>query len=508
MARKERDESVELEIERLDTEARGVGRSPEGQVVFVPDALPGQRVRVRLGKRKKTWAEARLLEVLRPGTDQVEPRCVHFWTCGGCRLQHLDYPAQLAAKTAQVRDALVRLGHFPDPPVEDCEPSPDVYGYRNKMEYSFGDRRWLDREEMEARWKREAKVLRRAARAQGDASGAKEAAGGPAKGSARRDGRTNRDRDFALGLHPRARWDRVIQLEECHLPEERSVEVLRHVQEATLRSRRGAYSTRTHQGYWRFLVVRQGVRTGQWLVDLITAPSREGHGEVEALARSLQAVFPDLTTITHTISSSKAAVATGEEHRVLYGPGYIEDQVGGLTFRLSPRAFFQTNTAAAERLYTMAVEAAGLTGTERIFDVYCGTGTIALLLAASSAEVVGCEVVSEAVADARENAERNGITNARFVEGDAALLLREMAADGKPDVVVFDPPRAGLHPDARADLLNLLPERVVYVSCHAATLARDLREFVDGGYRLEQVRPIDLFPHTAHVESVARLTKV
>jgi 23S rRNA (uracil1939-C5)-methyltransferase len=456
----------ELEIERLDSEARGVGRTPEGRVVFVTDALPGQRVRVRLGRGRKKWAEGRLLDVLRESPHRVEPPCVHFWSCGGCRLQHLDYPQQLEAKTAQVREALVHLGLQTDPPVAACEPSPRRWGYRNKMEYSFGEQRWLEAGEL---------------------------------GAADRTG---------LGLHPRGRWDRVIHLRECRLPEPRSVELLHRVQGAVERSRRPAYSTKTHSGYWRFLVVRQGVRTGQWLVDVITAPSREGHGEVEALARSLAADFPDLTTLTHTLSSSPAAVATGEEHRVLFGPGWIEEEVGGLRFRLSPRSFFQTNTEAAERLYGMAAEAAGLSGRERVWDVYCGTGTIALLLAGLAAEVVGFESEPTAVADARENAERNGIGNVRFVERDAAALPVSGISEEPPDVVVVDPPRAGLHPDARTGLLELSPPRIVYISCNPATLARDVQEFITGGYRLDSVRPIDLFPHTAHVESVTCLTRV
>ena len=488
----------ELEIERLDSEGRGVGRTPEGRVVFVTDALPGQRVRVRLGRGRKKWAEGRLLEVLRESPHRVEPPCVHFWSCGGCRLQHLDYPQQLEAKTAQVREALIHLGRQTDPPVAACEPSPRRWGYRNKMEYSFGEQRWLEPGEFGET----------GASRPPDASGTSEVSGRPgtsgAPGVPHAPGAADRT---GLGLHPRGRWDRVIHLRECHLPEPRSVEILRHVQRAPECSRRPAYSSRTHSGYWRFLVVRQGVRTGQWLVDVITAPSREGHGEVESLVRSLLAEFPDLTTITHTISSSPAAVATGEEHRVHFGPGWIEEEVGGLRFRLSPRSFFQTNTEAAERLYELAGEAAGLSGLERVWDVYCGTGTIALLLARFSAEVIGFESEPAAVIDARENAERNGIGNVRFVEGDAAALPVSGISEEPPDVVVVDPPRAGLHPEARNRLLELSPPRIVYISCNPATLARDVQEFVTGGYRLDSVCPIDLFPHTAHVESVTLLTR-
>jgi 23S rRNA (uracil1939-C5)-methyltransferase len=461
---------MELEIDRLAYGGSGLGRTVDGLVIFVEDALPGQRVVAQIRKVKKHFAYARLTEVLRQSPQACEPRCAHFGSCGGCRLQHLDYAVQIAAKGEQVRDILERIGGFDDPPVEPAIPSPALYGYRNKMEYSFGDVRWLEPDEME-------------------------------------EPQSVPDRDFALGLHPRGRWNRIIHLRECHLPSPRSVEIMKLVQESTGKSGLKPYTTKTNTGYWRFLVVREGVRTGQWLVDLITSDEPKARGEVDALARRIKAVFPEVTAITHTTSRSKAAVATGDEVRVLVGPGYIEEEIGGLRFRISPRAFFQTNTAGAERLYREARALAGLGGDELVYDVYCGTGTIALLMAAQAGRVVGFELEPSAVADARANAELNGLENAEFVQGDAAKLLREGPVWGEPDVIVLDPPRAGLLPDVRRLVPGLGASRIVYVSCNPTTLAADLSEICMNGYRLRIVKPLDMFPHTPHVECVSLLTR-
>lgn len=463
-----RKEIIELDIESLAFGGRGIGRTDEGIAVFVDDALPGQRVSARILKVKKRYAEARLVEVIRRSPEEVEPRCIHFGTCGGCRLQHLAYEAQLREKGDQVREALRRIGRFRGLETEPILPSPRIYGYRNKMEYSFGDSRWLTPEEME------------------------------------RSGSVP-DNDFALGLHPRGLWYRTLHLSECHLPDPFSVEILKSVQESTSRSRFRPYSTREHTGFWRFLTVREGVRTGQWLVDIITADEPAGAGEVETLASQLKAAFPGITTITHTLSRSKANVATGEKEQTLVGPGYIEEQVGGLTFRISPRAFFQTNTEGCEQIYETVVGLAGLTGKERVYDVFCGTGTIALLMASRAGEVVGIERTAAAVVDATANAKVNGIGNARFIEGDATQLLRDGPMWGEPDVIVLDPPRAGLHPDLRKVIPTLGAGRIVYVSCNPATLAADLNEICANNYRLEVVQPIDMFPHTPHVECVTLL---
>lgn len=459
---------VDLKIESLAFGGRGIGRTGEGMVVFVEDALPGQRIRASVTRIRKRYVEARLHEVVEESPHAVKPRCTHFGPCGGCRLQHLDYKAQLEEKEQQVREALIRIGGFTSPPVEQIIPSPRIYGYRNKMEYSFGNTRWLTPEEMDNK-------------------------------------KSVSDRDFALGLHPRGRWYRTIHLDECHLPSNLSVEILKVVQKSAVAGTYKPFSTGDQSGYWRFLVVREGVRTGQWLVDIITSDDSSAQGEVEALARHLKATFPQLTSVIHTISSTKSAIATGEKERILIGPGYIEEEVGGLRFRISPRAFFQTNTEGAERLYEEAIALAAPDNGERVYDVYCGTGTIALLMAARAGEVIGFELEPSAVIDARRNAEINDLDNALFVEGDAAVLLREGPAWGIPDLLVLDPPRAGLHPDMRKLVHALGARRMVYISCNPTTLSGDLAEICHHGYTLESVKPLDMFPHTPHVECVSSL---
>ncbi len=466
-----RGEYVEIEIDSLAYGGNGVGRTDDGLVVFVEDGLPGQLVSARLGKVKKKYAYATLAEVRRQSPYACEPRCVHFGPCGGCRLQHLSYDAQISAKGEQVRDAMARIGGFEDPPVENIIPSPSVYGYRNKMEYSFGTVRWLDDEEMEHM-------------------------------------ESVPNRDFALGLHPRRRWNRIIDIQECHLPTRLSTDIVKLVQESTSKSNYRPYTTKIHTGFWRFLIVREGVRTGQWLIDLVTSDEPQARGEVDALARHIKAAHPEVTTITHTINRSKAAVATGDEVDVLIGPGFIEEEIGDVRFRISPRAFFQTNTDGAERLYREAITLAALDGSEVVYDLYCGTGTITLLMARKAGRAVGFEIVPSAVSDARANADLNRIENAEFVAGDALELMREGARWGEPDVVVLDPPRAGLHPGVRTLVTDLGAGRIVYVSCNPTTLAADLSVMCMNGYRLEIVKPLDMFPHTPHVECVALLVAI
>jgi 23S rRNA (uracil1939-C5)-methyltransferase len=300
--------NIEIEIESLAFGGNGVGRTEDGLVVFVEDGLPGQLVKARLGKVKKNYAFATLDEVVRQSPHSCEPRCIHFGTCGGCRLQHLDYEMQVSAKGEQVRDTLQRIGGFEYPPVESAIPSPSIYGYRNKMEYSFGDVRWLDEEEMEHL-------------------------------------ESTAGRYFALGLHPRRRWNRIINLQQCHLPSPLSFEIVKLVQESASKSAYRPYTTKTHSGFWRFLIVREGVRTGQWMVDIITSDEPRAEGEVDALARRIKAVHPEVTTVTHTINRSKAAVASGDEERVVIGPGYIEESLPDLSTGLLPDQYRGSRTS-------------------------------------------------------------------------------------------------------------------------------------------------------------------
>lgn len=430
---------------------------PEGRVLFVDRGLPGDEIEARLTRVKRGWAEARLERVLKPGPDRIEAACPHVAICGGCRFQDLRYERQVEQKERQVREALVHLGGIADPVVRPIVPAAETFRYRNKMEFSF----------------------------------ARESDGAP-----------------VLGLHVRGAFDRVFPLETCLLPSALTVEIVKLTQRFARERRWSAYHPRLHDGVVRFLTVRDLPHTGECGVHLVASSGEVP--AVEAWAREVAALSPRVTTVTLLRNDSRANIAFGESERVLEGSGVVHERLLGLDFEASANAFLQTNSAQAEKLYAAAIEAARLDGTERVLDLYCGTGTLTLLFARAAREAIGVESVPAAVAAANRNAAANGIANARFVEGDSRRVLREWAQGRRggppaPDVVVVDPPRAGLHPRVVFRVAELKPRRVVYVSCNPGTLARDLRDFAGQGYALAEVTPFDLFPHTPHIECVARL---
>ncbi len=445
-------EELELRVDSLAYGGSGVARV-DGFVVFVRHALPGDTVRARVTKVKRGFAEAVAEEVLAPGPGRVDAPCPHFGACGGCRFQDLAYPEQIAAKEAQVRDALVRLGGFPEPPVEPIVPAGSQFHYRNKLEYSFT-----------------------------------QTADGP-----------------ALGFHRAGRWDEVLPIDVCLLTTELGNDIREAVQAWAREERLEAYDQATQTGYLRHLVVREGRNTGQALVQLVTAAGRkfeEGY-LVEVLRR-----FPEVQSVHWAVNDSPSEV-TNLPTTLLWGEEAIEEEILGLRFRIRPNAFLQTNTEMAEVLYATARDFAALTGVETVYDLYCGTGTIGLALAPHALTVWGVEISEESVACAIENAELNGIANAAFFAGNVSLALEELRErSGPPDVVVVDPPRAGLAGKALRRLGRLEASRIVYVSCNPTTLASDLKTLRDDfGYALLRCRPVDMFPHTPHIESVSLLER-
>jgi len=465
-------EELEVAVEKLAFGGKALARV-EGFVVFLDHALPGQVVRARIVRRKRQFAEAKVLEVLRQSPHYVEPFCGHFGTCGGCKWQDMDYAEQIQWKREQVRECLVHLAREDLIPVDPIVPSDHERYYRNKMEYTFSDRRWLLPSEI-----------------------------------ARED--VTHDRSFALGLHVPGFYDRVFNVEECFLQSPRSVEILRAVRDWCRKSGLPPYSVKTHEGFWRFLVIREAKRTGQTLVNIITAPHREKNEAVERLADHLSDSFPWMSTLVHSVTGKKAQVAFGETSRILRGPGFIEERLGSLTFRISAHSFFQTNPHAAEKLYDTVLEMADLSGNECVWDLYCGTGSIALYVAHRAREVLGFEVVEEAVQDAFVNAEINRIHNCRFVSGDLKDVIRSamsgLKGEGRPHVIITDPPRAGMHPTVLKAILEAAPRKVVTVSCNPSTLARDLSVLLEA-YEIERVQPFDFFPHTPHMECAVKLVR-
>ncbi|MEM6326504.1 MAG: 23S rRNA (uracil(1939)-C(5))-methyltransferase RlmD [Bacteroidota bacterium] len=468
-------------LARVGGEASGDGRG--GYVVFVAGAVPGDRVRARVFKRKRSFAEARLLEVLVPSDLRVTPRCEYFDACGGCKWQHVGYEHQLAMKRTQVENALVHEGgldlaqHGPDGTGVTVQPTVGVEGepyfYRNKMEFSFSAQRWLTDWEI--------------------ASG------------------ETLDKTFALGLHVPGRFDKVLDLTACYLQSEWSAALVNGVRAFAKEQGWAPWNVHEHTGYLRHLVLRTPAHTDERMVNLVT--SREDAARLGAFAEWLQREFPEATTLINTINSGKASTAFGEKEIVAFGPGVVHDLIGEHTFEIAPSAFFQTNTVQAERLYAIAAEMAHLQPDDLVYDLYCGAGTISMYVADRVRHVVGVELVEAAVENARVNMVENGVDNCTFVAGDMLKLFTPdfVTAHGQPDVLIVDPPRAGMHPKVTEQIARLRPERIVYVSCNPRTQAQDLRrlmESTENGYRVEAIQPVDLFPHTHHIENVIGLRRV
>jgi 23S rRNA (uracil1939-C5)-methyltransferase len=461
---------VDLCIEKLAFGGKALGRV-DGFVVFVEHAVPGQRVRVRITRKKARFAEAEVVQLLAQSPAYATPFCPHFGLCGGCQWQDLAYEEQLHWKKIHVQECLQHLAGLTPGDILPPVASPEQRYYRNKMEFAFAPRAWLP-------------------------------AGGP--------GENNRAAGsaVALGLHVGAAFDRIFNLEHCFLQSPQSTAIVAEVRRWCGQSGLAAYNTHTHRGFWRFLVLREGKRTAQTLVHLITTDQGDP-AAVEALAAHLVARFPVITSLVHSSRQTKAQVAVGESSRTLWGPGYIEEHLGDLRLRISANSFLQTNTAAAEGLYKAVSRLGEFSGDETVWDLYCGAGSIALHLASQVRRVVGFELIAAAVNDAYTNSRLNGLENCQFLAGDLKPRLRETLRAGgqpRPDVVVTDPPRAGMHPQVVEALREVAPRRIIYVSCNPATLARDLALLHDR-YDILTIQPFDLFPHTAHIECVARLDR-
>jgi 23S rRNA (uracil1939-C5)-methyltransferase len=456
-------ELLALDITDLALGGKALARH-EGRVVFVDRGVPGDRVRARVTRMRRAWAEARLESIETPAPTRIAAPCPHFrdQRCGGCRFQDLAYPAQLEAKERQVGETLVHLAGVETPRVRPIVPAPATFHYRNKMEFSFH----------------------------------------PAP-----------DGTPVLGLHERSTWDRVFELETCLLPSPLTVAIVRLTQRFARERRWRAYHPTRHEGVARFLTVRHLPSTGQCAVHLVAAS--DALAGLEAWAAAVASLSGDVRTVTLLLNNARANVAFGDQERLLVGGGVVVERLLGMEFEATANAFLQTNSAQAEALYACAIETAGVAGDDTVLDLYCGTGTLTLLMARHAGRAVGVESVPQAGTRARANAARNASANATFVEGESRPVLRAWArgeravpwGDQPPRVVVVDPPRAGLHPRVVFRIAELGPERVVYVSCNPATFARDVKDFAAHGYRLDEVTPFDLFPHTPHIECVGRLVR-
>lgn len=438
----------------------------EGWAVLVRGAFPGERVRVRLRRRRRSHGEAELLEVLSPAPDRVAPACPHHAVCGGCALQGLDPPSQTRWKAHQAIELLRRIGHVS--PEEAAEPwSGEPWFYRSKMEFTFGRRPWLTREEL--------------------------AAGRPFPP------------EPALGLHPSGRFDAVFDVLDCRLQSTLSNRIVAEARALARERALPSYDTRSDTGLLRHLVVRQASTSGDCLLAIV---AREDDPALDALAAAIRARVPEVTGIVATINRRRAMIAQGEEERLLTGSDRWRERVAGIDFTIGAASFFQSQTRGAEALVAEVLELARLSGGERLLDLYCGAGTFGLPLARAGARVTGIEIVEPAVTEARANALANGIEGAEFRCGAVEEKARQPWEEERWDLVLVDPPRSGLHPRALEKLAGLRTPRILYVSCNPSTLARDAGHLVaEAGYRARRLRVFDLFPQTPHLESVLLLER-
>ena len=454
---------VELEISDLAYGGKSVAKL-DGLVVLIKggagvyplttSGIPGDIVKVEIVKRKSNFAEAKILEIVKESDLRTKPVCSHFGLCGGCSWQDLKYEEQLKFKTKQVKESLKHIGGFSDFPIQEALGSDEMFYYRNKMEYAFAP---------------------------------------------------DPNKQLILGLHPRERFDKVFDLKECFLQSEKANQIVDFVREFAKQKKLIPYDFKERSGFLRFLAIREGKNTGMTMVNLVT-----NKGEFpfkDEFSSRLVSNFPFIKSIVRNINSKLANIAVGEEEELLGGERTITERLGKFKFEISSNSFFQTNTRQAEKLYEIVLNMADLKGDESVLDLYCGTGTISIFLSQNAKKVVGVESVKESVENAQRNAELNGVTNCEFVCGEVKKVLAKLVDDKQiPDLVVVDPPRVGLHKHVVKSLLKMRAPKIIYVSCNPSTLARDLKILCEEWYKLERVQPIDMFPHTYHIEAVVELT--
>ena len=451
-------------IEAVAAEGKALAHI-DGMVVFVEYAVPGDVVDIRVTKKKSHYMEGYVTKLIQPSPQRLDPFCSHFGICGGCRWQHLPYKMQLEAKRQQVYDQLVRIGHLDVPEIRPVLGSDKNRYYRNKLEFTFSSRRWfetpVDFEQLPE------------------------------------------NERIGLGFHVGRYFDRVLDIEHCWLQDSPSNEIRLFIKEYAIANGLKFYDIRQNQGYMRNIVIRNN-EAGD--VMLIVVFGYDDPSTRTPLLEALSERFPQITSLYYVVNTKLNDSIADQEPILFKGEDSIYEKMEDLTFKIGPKSFYQTNTAQAYKLYCTAREFAALTGSEVVYDLYTGTGTIAQFVSSKASKVIGIEYVPEAIADARENARNNGIDNCEFFAGDMKDVLNAafVAEHGRPDVIILDPPRAGIHPDVARVILDAAPERIVYVSCNPASQARDI-SLLSAHYTVTAVQPVDMFPHTHHVENVCAL---
>ena len=453
-----------LEITGVAAEGKSIARWND-LVVFIPYGAPGDVADVKIDRKKHSFAEGHIVKLVKPSNDRVEPFCEHFGVCGGCKWQHLPYAEQLKYKQQQVADALQRIAKVPLPPINPILGSARTQYYRNKLEFTFSNKSWLTFEQLQS-------------------------------------GKEFSNRN-AAGFHIPGAFDKVLDINKCWLQDNVSNEMRLFIKDFALSHGITFYDIRNNCGLMRNMVVRTA-STGEIMLVVVF-----GEDNKEAIARVMSAVaerFPQITSLMYVVNTKVNDSLTDQTFVLFKGRDYIEEEMEGLKFRIGPKSFYQTNSLQAYELYKVARRMARLSGSELVYDLYTGTGTIANFVARQAHKVVGIEYVPEAIEDAKLNSKVNGIENTMFYAGDMKDLLTQgfIEEHGRPDVMIIDPPRAGMHEDVVNVILNAAPQRLVYVSCNPATQARDIA-MLDCKYRVVEVQPVDMFPHTHHVENVVAM---
>ena len=456
---------LELKIESLAYGGMGVAKKDDF-VIFVKGAIPGQIVNARVYKKKKGYAEAQTLNIVSESPNAVEPKCNHFYICS--KIQNLSYKEQLKEKGNQVEDAFQRLGGFKEFKLKKVIEGDPTFYYRNKMEFTFSPHRWVLESEPEGV-----------------------------------------DKSFALGLHIPGRYDKILDINNCYIQPQIGNKILQVAREVcNSNSNLKPYDPKTHIGFLRHLMIRYGVNTNQLMVNVVTA--YDDINKLSPLTDTLLNKFPEITSLVNNVNTRKADVAFGEFETLLFGKPYIEEKLGDLTFEISANSFFQTNTLQGEVLYNEVLKAANLRGDEIVFDLYCGAGSIALYLAKKAKEVFGFEVIRSSLENATKNAKNNKIKNAVFLKANLDTFFKSGQLPRripKPDIVIVDPPRAGMHPDMTNYLHKFKAKKIVYVSCNPTTQARDAKVLYEKGYHIKSAVMVDMFPHTPHIETVVLFSK-
>lgn len=469
MGRKRTEKIVFENVKVLDAGAKGVSvaKAPDGKVIFIPNVVPGDVVDVQTMKKRKAYYEGKATTIHEFSTDRVDVVCDHFGACGGCKWQNMHYDKQLFYKNQEVYNNLKRIGKIEMPEFEAILGSEKQFFYRNKMEFGFSNSRWMTDEEIKSGKEFEHKN--------------------------------------ALGFHIPRMWDKILDIEKCHLQQDPSNAIRNEIKEFAVANGLEFFNPRAHEGLLRTLMIRT-VSTGEIMV--LIQFFKEDKEQRELLLNFLAERFPEITSLLYVINGKPNDTIYDQDIKLFKGREYILEEMEGLHFSINAKSFYQTNSDQAYELYKITREFAGLTGEELVYDLYTGTGTIAQFVSKQAKKVIGVEAVPEAIADAKENAKRNSITNCEFFVGDMKNVFNDdfIKAHGHPDVIITDPPRDGMHKDVVAQILKIAPKKVVYVSCNSATQARDLA-LMDEMYKVVRVRPVDMFPQTHHVENVVLLEK-